>query len=303
MALNPSPILRDIAELPEITPAPVPILQVTGLHARDWAQPSNCVDEFSAEPTGCSSLKSMVADCKSRGGLSGDDIPAQSMLVNQTLFTGCFCQQDLLSHVVECQNEHRLCIQDYLFDPEFNRYREQWASFCSSASPSLSVTTPSTVKVTFKANTNTCAYLSTACVRYSRYINDCNSQYEGTTYRELCYCQSHVQVVESLCSINGGAICSSKPVDLTRLWGYDHCATFLGNEGTSTNGTWRRTAGFTATGTSLAPLVDYPLTYNSIATETRTSAPGGSTSSKIQQSRRLICTILLITTAFGLASF
>ncbi|KAK7216450.1 hypothetical protein V2G26_004453 [Clonostachys chloroleuca] len=303
MAVNASPILRDIADLPNITPAPVPILHITGLQARDWAQPSNCVDEFSAEPTGCSSLKSIVADCKSRGGLNGDDIPSQSMLVNQTSFTGCFCQQDLLSHIVECQNEHRLCIQDYLFDPEFNRYREQWASFCSSAIPSLSVTTPSTVKVTFKANTNTCAYLSTACARYSRYVSDCNSQYEVSTSRELCYCQSHVQVVESLCSINGRAICSTKPVDLTRLWGYDHCETFLGDVGTSTNGTWRRKAGFTATGTSLAPLVDYPLTYNSIAIETHTTAPGGGGPSNNQLSRRLLCTVLLITTAFSLVGF
>ncbi|KAK1750102.1 hypothetical protein QBC47DRAFT_418403 [Echria macrotheca] len=259
-------------DFPRITPPPRLPGSLT-LDRRAWAQPENCVSGFSNTNTACSAFTSRLDACSSI--LGGDSLkPVQ----DNPQYAACFCRQDLFSDMVVCKGVHRQCILDYAYDPDFNGYQSQWLQFCSSASPDLHVTTPPVPTVTVPPASNTCDYIRTACDRYSRYTDLCASNYASNTVN--CYCQPQIQYVESICTIDGGALCptatssisfdggTEKTVELSNLWGYKSCKTWLGIPGTLISGASAYSRGTAATPTvTNVPFVDFPLTYFNVATD------------------------------------
>ncbi len=98
----------------------------------------------------------------------------------------------------------------------------------------MRATTPfvSSLQLSTVSNLATCDYITTACDRYSRYTDFCQNE-AAQSATESCYCQPAVQYVESICSIDGGALCSTQSVDFRELWGYRECPTWLGITGVS----------------------------------------------------------------------
>jgi len=221
---------------PAITPPPrLPIhvpVPVQGLHARAWAQPENCVSGFSKTNTACSALTSRVDTCASV--LASDSLKPME---DSPQFASCFCRQELFSDIVACKGVHRDCVLDYLYDADFDKYQSQWVDFCGSASPGLQVTTPPLPKVTIPPASNTCDYVKTACDRYTRYADLCTSSYASRTVN--CLCQPQIQYVESICTIDGSALCATATPTATAggeigdLWAYKSCKTWLGIPGVS----------------------------------------------------------------------
>ncbi|KAF5013891.1 hypothetical protein FDECE_140 [Fusarium decemcellulare] len=272
------------------------------LQPREWAEPSKCVPEYSASASDCDRLRSTVRGCVA---LLEDEVEVPA---EDGPFADCFCQQDLFSYIVECQNEHRQCIKDYLFDPEFIRYRDQWTDFCDSVSPSLDPTTPPLSKIVFTSNTDSCSYLSTACVRYTRYSSDCSSKFTRSSENSECQCQPHVQALESLCSIDGGFKCSKESVGLSELKGYQDCATFLGAARTwdFDDQEWVPVGDATPTITGFTPYVDFPLTYNPVPEEitptltpSRTGVGSGSISTCVTVPKGVLSLALLLPLLLG----
>jgi hypothetical protein len=222
---------------PRITPPPrlpgihVPV-PIQGLHARAWAQPENCVSGFTITETACSALTSRVDTCASV--LAADNLKPMEQ---NPQFASCFCRQDLFSNIVVCKGIHRQCILDYAYDSDFDKYQSQWLDFCGSASPDLKVTTPPLPTVSVPRATNTCDYVKTACDRYTRYKDICASNYASHSIN--CNCQPQIQYVESICTIDGGALCATATPtvsgngELSDLWAYKSCKTWLGIPGVS----------------------------------------------------------------------
>ncbi|KAK5654565.1 hypothetical protein OQA88_7194 [Cercophora sp. LCS_1] len=223
---------------PAITPPPHIPLPVHGIQARAWAQPENCVSGFSNTQTACSALTSRVDTCASV--LAADKLKP---VEESERFASCFCRQELFSDIVVCKGIHRECILDYAYDSDFDKYQSQWLDFCKSASPDLKVTTPPVPQVTVPPATGTCDYVKTACDRYTRYTDLCSSNYASNTVN--CLCQPQIQYVESICTIDGGALCAratgtasfrgfdevGDSVELDDLWAYKSCETWLGIPG------------------------------------------------------------------------
>ncbi|KAK4446654.1 hypothetical protein QBC34DRAFT_147375 [Podospora aff. communis PSN243] len=257
---------------PRITPPPrlpginVPV-PIHGVHARAWAQPENCVSGFTNTDTACSALTSRVDTCASV--LAADNLKPMEQ---NPQFASCFCGQDLFSDIVVCKGIHRQCILDYAYDSDFEKYQSQWLEFCGSVSPNLKVTTPPLPTVSVPRATNTCDYVKTACDRYSRYKDICARNYASHSIN--CNCQPQIQYVESICTIDGGALCATATPtisgngELSDLWAYKSCKTWLGIPGTLAPGGLSYIRGTAATPTvTNVPFVDFPLTYFNVPTD------------------------------------
>jgi hypothetical protein len=79
---------------PPITAAPPGSLPTARILARSWADPLNCVDDYTDSSSHCYSLQTTVAKCVSR--LDGAEAKP-----NNGPFVGCFCEPVIYSELVE----------------------------------------------------------------------------------------------------------------------------------------------------------------------------------------------------------
>lgn len=161
-------------------------------------------------------------------------------------------------------------------DHQFSHYQHQWKTFCTSELGSVDVTEPPLVTpepvTSFK---NDCSYIKSACNRYSQYTSDCQSYF--TESHSRCYCQSHVVQMESICSIDGIAMCSkSKIEDASTLWGYASCHGRVTEESSFDIPTWAF-ADAKVDPPKTVPFAAFPLTYNDVPTPSPTPANPAST--------------------------
>jgi len=155
-------------------------------------------------------------------------------------------------------------------DPQFSHYRSQWEGFCKSASPDITFATPSLLTpepvTSFK---NDCSYIKSACNRYNTYTAGCQSSFSD--HLSECYCQTHVVIMESICSVDGIAMCSKPPIeDGGSLWGARSCNG--AGQGHFTVPEWAF-AKATVDVPTTVPFAKFPMTYNDIPTESA-SVPG-----------------------------
>lgn len=138
-----------------------------------------------------------------------------------------------------------------------------------------------------------CEYVKTACERYERYRGICETSYAENEVN--CRCQAQVEYVESICSVDGAALCATGTaagggkVELSDLWAYQSCKNWLGIPGTLAPGgsSYIRGAAATPKVTNV-PFVDFPLTYFDVPTDpvfsepTTSRASSGNTSSGVK---------------------
>lgn len=148
-------------------------------------------------------------------------------------------------------------------DHQFRHYQDQWKTFCTSELGSVDVTEPPLITpepvTSFK---NGCSYIKSACNRYSQYTSDCQSFFAQSS----CYCQSHVVQMESICSVDGIAMCSkSKIEDASTIWGYASCNGWKSGESSFAIPTWAF-ADAKVDPPRTVPFAAFPLTYNDVPT-------------------------------------
>jgi len=79
---------RPHAAPPSITGGPSPEASRKLLAARSWADPSNCVDEYTETATNCAALQSAVNSCV--GVLDNGQVALED-----DRFVNCFCTTDI----------------------------------------------------------------------------------------------------------------------------------------------------------------------------------------------------------------
>ncbi|PKS05412.1 hypothetical protein jhhlp_008788 [Lomentospora prolificans] len=158
-------------------------------------------------------------------------------------------------------------------DGQFNHYKDQWKGFCTSHRGTITVDEPSLITpapvTSFK---NKCSYIKSACNRHAQYTSDC--QLEFADNLSACYCQTHVVQMESVCSVDGVAMCSQPPIqNQSTIWGAASCGGY--QESSFLIPDWALVDARVDAPTTV-PFADFPLTYNDVPTlePSASGAPG-----------------------------
>ncbi|PVH93135.1 hypothetical protein DM02DRAFT_677047 [Periconia macrospinosa] len=184
---------------------------------------ASCLNAAARTATGygkCESMMSEVMRCDA------------SVSTNKPAAASCFCRQEILNSILECQNESNFCSgmnNGYLWANTVKYWHEKCDTKISFSPTTPVLSTYSSIDI------NACSTAWEGCVIQSAEISRCRTLSAQSSQLTSCMCRPALLSAAFTCSYYANVSCTMVPGTLSEVQGYEYCTGFMGVVGPLAN--------------------------------------------------------------------